>query len=167
VVLPNVGAEGILFYEKGSLENMIIAKKFPVRGDSNYFQLHVLEIIEIEKNVDQYVKQLSDLLKIEVNVSDDPKHLELLSRAINTFLTDNDKEGLFVPLGIFFHELLRKRIAGKWCLEKEYVLNPYYVPYVTDRENRAYRIWPTLVDYLQEKPFSSQKFFDEVSQPLN
>ena len=174
IVLPNFGTEGILFYDKGSLQKMIDDRKFPVKGTGNVFELYVDDMLQVEKTHQKFIDQLGHLLGMKVEVSDDPKNLDSLSAHVNKFMAGKDKNDLFngkdnlyVPLGIFFHELVRQHIKGTWGLDKEYTLNPYYTPYITDEKNRTYRIWPTLADRLRGKTFYCRKFLSEISKPVN
>ena len=64
---------------------------------------------------------------------------------------------LFFSLGVFIGEKIRLEIRGSWRLEVCYGYNPYYEPYVTDKDKRIYRPWYYLSRMLLEKKAFSIK----------
>jgi hypothetical protein len=159
-IIPNVGAEGILFYDSSSLSKMISQRNFPVKNDGSIFEKHRDLMEKIEINYKVYLDQLRDSLNLEILLSDDPVYLKKLSRAINDFIKTRSQEDIFIPLGIFFNELLRNKVKGHWRLEKEYVLNPYFIPYVVDERNHVYSIWLSLDKNLKKNDFSCELFLE-------
>ena len=162
ILIPNVGAEGILFDDPEELRRMILERRFPVKGDGTLFEQHNERLEKIEENIDFYFKQLEKLLGVEIVLKSDDDYLIVLSDSINSFLRKRSRDELFVPLGIFFYEMVRKKINGNWRLDREYILNSYVIPYVSGKDNATYIVWPTLYDRLGSKPFSCSVFLKEV-----
>lgn len=155
------GQQGILFYEDEAFQEMIKKQEFPVDGDGSIFELEKGRVIEIEKNVNYYISLLSEKLDIKLNVLADYQHIEDLSRKIVSYGVKKVEEELFLPLGIFIGEFIRIKIDGKWVLNKEPTMNPYYIPNIINKNNSSYLLWKRLDEhfsyYYQGSEFDLKK----------
>jgi hypothetical protein len=131
ILIPAIGVKGIIFR---NLESMKEHTKFgiPIEEEHpNPFQQNVDKLSNIEEHVPYYLEYLSKELGIELDLSNEsPTYFALLSDNINKYGLQKSFKHLFIPLGIFVGEKLRKKNIGDWGLVKKYGYNPYFEPII-------------------------------------
>src|SRR5690606_35200239 len=119
------------------------------KDDNSIFVKHREAFRDVEKHVPDYIQKLQDLLGTKVPGKEDAKEMTEFSNKVNEYVKLHGDRYITVPLGIYLCEFLRVKIKGKWKAEKVYVMNPYWIPDITDKKNRQYPTWSILYEYLE------------------
>lgn len=168
VLIPEIGGEGILFHSLDAYQEMVKNHQFPVQDEGSIFEQERGKIKNIQENIPYFITLLSEKLKVPIVLSDEIYYLSNLTYKIRDYLAKDSLDNIILPLKIFMGELLRRRIHGKWELEKVYTLNPYWIPYVTDSKNQTYLM--KVLDNKLQGPESEQytlvECLYEMSKPL-
>jgi hypothetical protein len=165
-IIPNIGNEGILFHTKLAYDKMLATMQFPVKDDNSIFVKHRETLCDVEKHVDDYIQELENLLGVRAPSTENVKELSEFSTKVNEYLKLNGNSKITIPLGIYLCEFLRIKIMGRWKAEKIYVLNPYWVPDITDKKNRQYSTWSLMYEHLEKQNFSMEKFIERAKIPV-
>ncbi len=130
ILFPGAGlGEGIFFDDLKYLEPMIKTGVYPVKGDGSFWEGEKERMTHLPDSMPYYCSKLSDLLKFNVEIKDDPKYLEDLSAAVNVKLRSKKiTKDLYYFLSIYIGELLRIRENAEWRMLPMYSLNIYYTP---------------------------------------
>ena len=154
ILLPTIGIKGIVFK---NIELMKENTKFGVpliEEHPNPFQKDIdklSDLEKLEKHIPYYLQYLSEELNIELDiVNESPEYFSLLSNKINKYGCQKAYDNLFIPIGIFIGEKLRKRNMGTWILYKRYAYNPYFEPQIAKGSNVSHP-WYGLAKMLLNK----------------
>ena len=158
VLIPNIGNQGIVFFSEQIFDKMVSEKKFPVKDDESIFVKHKKMIENIELNLEDFTLMLESELDCKIPNLSNKEQVNNFSKIVNDYINKNGFKEIVVPLGIAIGEKLRLRINGKWKIEKVYVLNPYFIPYVIDFNNKEHDFWNFLFEQLDNKNLNMSKF---------
>ena len=152
ILLPAIGKDGLVFESERNLKEVLSHGNIPLKEDDpNPFQIDRERIKNFESNIDYFLKMMSDTLDININVSnDDTLYYKEISKRIRDFGYEKAYNTLFIPIGIFVGEKIKKKTLSQWGLKKEYGYNPYYIPELTTSD-RVYYPWYKLADMLLER----------------
>jgi hypothetical protein len=130
ILFPGAGlGEGIFFEDLKYLEPMMKTGVYPVKGDGSFWEGEKERMRHLLDSMPYYCSKLSEMLKFNVEIKDDPKYLEDLSAAVNVKLKSKKiNSDLYYFLSIYIGELLRIRENAEWKMLPVYSLNIYYFP---------------------------------------
>lgn len=133
ILLPPVlgEEEGFFFTNKRSMQEMIDARSYPVKGTGSFWEQEKARVINIEYSMAYYCSKLSELLGFSVELKDERVYLKELSMVVGSkFKSKKVDKDLPNYLAVYIGELIRKRVNGEWKLAIENAFNVYYIPEV-------------------------------------
>ena len=146
------GLIAILFDDKASFQKMLEAEDFPVQDPSSIFAAERRFVKTLNESIDEYIKRLNYLGVYSMPQPDKVEvQLRELSERINAVGKKKIDRSAYVAIGILLGEIIRRKIDGMWLLQKEMSLNPYYVPYVRNRDGLQPLHWKRLHEHWNRK----------------
>jgi hypothetical protein len=165
ILVPAIGSKGLIFENERKLDELVSKGDIPLEEDDpNPFQINKEKIKNLSENVNYYLKILSDTLgiKIEIN-NDDSTYYDEINKRIKAIGYDKTYNTLYIPLGIFVGEKIKRQTGAEWQLIKKFGYNPYYEPALVT-SNKKYFPWYKLADMLLErKKFDFKYYFAMAS----
>lgn len=165
ILFPAIGKDGLIFENENKLKNALSKGGIPLNEETqNPFQINRERIKNFENNIDYFLKIMSDTLNINIDVNnDDALYYEEINKHIKSLGYEKAYNSLFIPIGVFVGEKIRKRTASEWGLKKEYGYNPYYIPELSTSD-KVYYPWYKLAHMLLErKKFDLENYISLVS----
>ncbi|WP_179091418.1 hypothetical protein, partial [[Flexibacter] sp. ATCC 35208] len=101
-------------------------------------------------------------LEIDVN-KDDASYYKEISKRVNKIDPDDRNTDLFIPLGIFIGEKIKRGTSAHWQVEKKYGYRPYFMPILIDASEKKYHPWYKLYEHLSKKKFDFDKYLTLVN----
>lgn len=143
IFIPNhFKGDGLLFDDKKCFDRMIEADRFPIDNPGNgLYDMELERIKTINKQIGFYQNHLNSVLKFDFpEISEDVAQAYLkkvIGRTIKKLTTNTDLVGLIAVFG----EIMRKKIEGKWVIEKWYgTYNPYFMPRILTLDKKLIHI---------------------------
>lgn len=143
VFVPNnFKNDAILFENKKNYQKTIDSDFFPIENpEQNLYDIELDRIRSINKQIEFYQNHLNTVLNFQfktVDVDTAQAYMKkIIGRKIKKLTTETDLVALIAIIG----EIMRKRIKGKWLLEKWYgMYNPYYMPRILDTSKKIIHI---------------------------
>lgn len=113
--------------------------------------------MDLENQVDYYIKIITNAIGEEVLINADQDYLNHVSKKLKPVfrkLTCKELyEQLYIPLGIYCGEVIKKVVSAQWELEKNYSINPYYIPYLVNSEGKKFNSWKPILDSMGSKRY--------------
>ncbi|MDV7396173.1 hypothetical protein RZS08_32570, partial [Arthrospira platensis SPKY1] len=132
LLFPATGNKVVLFPSENIMKEVIDKIGVPIPSN-NIFLKNSHLIAEWERNVEVLLKQLSNLIQIDLNNKIEFDQLTEISKAINKLIKGMTQDEIFDTYHLTFGALLGKIIidnfkSAEWKLHKYYDVNPYYIP---------------------------------------
>jgi hypothetical protein len=165
VFLPNhLRGPGLLFENRDCFDEMIASDRLPIDNPGNSLYDTELERIRtINKQIDFYRGHLNTVLKFDFpEISEDVAQAYLkkvIGRTIKKLTTNTDLVGLIAVFG----EVMRRKIDGKWVIEKWYgSYNPYYMPRILNPQKKLIHIDSLVLGNVKWKVSSVDTIFRNI-----
>lgn len=174
LLFPAVNSDqGILFRDENTLKKVISIYGIPLEEkEYNPFVTNKDFILKIPESINNIIKKFEDKYNIVLPLSINENQMAETSAYIRELLINKMLEYrykyIYFPIGIYIHELIRLKIKGNWELEKNFGINPYYIPYIVDEKSIKYRAWKGILDIFEEpKSFNIIKCFQlTITKPI-
>jgi hypothetical protein len=173
IIVPHeIGDEGLIFYDRATMDSIIQSGKFPVNDINDIYYSNRDRLINVDQNLDYYLSQLKYLFLIEEIQTDfNDANLEFLSKKINEIGVKNIINRNEIGLRLLLCEMWRKKIKGVWGSSIIYSLNVFYKPIILKPISvdgtdimLQYPIFDYFLNYSEENQIINLKdFFETLS----
>ncbi|MCL9807672.1 hypothetical protein NAT51_19270 [Flavobacterium amniphilum] len=132
LVIAQSNYKGLLVFKENDLNFMIKNSSFPIlTNDDNFYSLNRGHIINIQKDLVFFEKIFEKEMGLEFDFNFSNNFLSKLNVILRGKKIKERKE--LVPiLSILLDETFRRVLNREWFFEKQYSLNPFYIPYIKD-----------------------------------
>ncbi|OMP74552.1 hypothetical protein, partial [[Flexibacter] sp. ATCC 35208] len=104
-------------------------------------------------------------LDLEIDVQkDDTAYYNAISKKVNKIDPQQRYMDLFIPLGIFIGEKMRRSKSAHWQVEKKYGYRPYFMPILMDGNDNRYLPWYRLDQHLSKKKFDLDTYLTYMNK---
>lgn len=163
LLFPVGGRKAVLFENATLLLETIEEIGVPIEEENkNVFQEEQERFLDLENHVDYYIGILSNAVGEAVFVNSDRNYLDHVSKKLKLVFRKLSSpelyEKLYIPLGIYCGEIIKEVVPAHWELEKNYSINPYFIPYLVNSDGKRFNSWKPILDSLE-----SRKYVDVVN----
>jgi hypothetical protein len=127
---PVCGNEGIFFFRREVMDEMIAKKEYPVGKTGNFWESEKLRLADLPQNIPFYLATVEKKIRFKCKIDYSETYLAALSNAYTSSGRKNSK--LKAYFAIMISEIIRTRLGAHWALRTEPALNVYYYPVIVD-----------------------------------
>lgn len=150
ILVPAGGNQYLLFNDKDEMFDILEKKGIPLTyNGGSPFQLNVDKLKQIEITWESIINELDSEILQMVEEKNYAAASKLIRKTLKKIPSDDRYKTIYLPLGILIHEIIRQHVNGKWFLEKQYYINPYYIPIIQDANEIQYNTWSNILKDLR------------------
>lgn len=158
LLFPVGGRKAVLFENATLLLETIEEIGVPIEEEhKNIFQKEQERFLDLENQVDYYIGIISKIIGEDISINSDRNYLDGVTKKLKPVFRKHSLEELYeqiyIPLGIYCGEIIKKVVPAQWELEKNYSINPYFIPYLVNSEGKKFNSWKPILDSMESKRY--------------
>lgn len=169
VIVPEViGKYAILYYDRGTLDEHIKNRHFPLPGPElgEILEMERESIENINDSIGKYMRYVEKTFMCDTNLKNCSidERITYLNNSVNngklTALSDFD----LLAIGLYLDEIFRRETESGWYLISINTLNPYMAPSVMSKDGRKFSVSDRVFKSVKEEQYLNIPLFYRIEE---